>query len=415
MDILIENGTYQMQNMGDVAMLQVALARILNHWPHACLAVLNEAPDLLQQIYSQAVSVSPRAKHAWQRARFLPLPISFKPVQKAEYVIQNHYPATARQLKTLAVPFFKTDTAKMDTFYAAVERSDAVICCGGGFINDTFPIHAHSLLETFELAQRMHKPAAMFSQGLGPMESPALRSQSSRVFRGLSMLALRDMEGSLELAQSLGVPEDIIRITGDDAVELAYHAAVEQAGSGIGVGLRLDRAAQVNRDLLSLIREALVKTSRRLEAPLYSAPVKISGPFNDLESIQELLGEHLKNQREAERIRNPSHLIAEISRCRVVVTGAYHAAVFALSQGIPVVGLAQSAYYQNKLSGLARQFGPGCEVLRMDDPDLENRLAQSIEAAWERGPALRESLRAAAYKQIEASKTAWEQFLARLG
>ena len=35
----------------------------------------------------------------------------------------------------------------------------------------------------------------------------------------------------------------------------------------------------------------------------------------------------------------------------VEVTGSYHAGVFALAQGIPVVGLLQSAYYEQKFIG----------------------------------------------------------------
>ena len=57
-------------------------------------------------------------------------------------------------------------------------------------------------------------------------------------------------------------------------------------------------------------------------------------------------------------------VLTAIADCRVVVTGSYHAAVFALSMGVPAVGLAASRYYVDKFKGLADQFGPGCEVVR---------------------------------------------------
>jgi polysaccharide pyruvyl transferase WcaK-like protein len=54
----------------------------------------------------------------------------------------------------------------------------------------------------------------------------------------------------------------------------------------------------------------------------------------------------------------------------VVVAGSYHAAVFALSQGIPVVALVKSPYYVNKMVGLGDQFGAGCEIVRLDEGDV---------------------------------------------
>ena len=51
-------------------------------------------------------------------------------------------------------------------------------------------------------------------------------------------------------------------------------------------------------------------------------------------------------------------LIEQISRCRLVIVGSYHAAVFALAQGVSAIGLAGNAYYLQKFEGLAaNQFG----------------------------------------------------------
>ena len=42
-------------------------------------------------------------------------------------------------------------------------------------------------------------------------------------------------------------------------------------------------------------------------------------------------------------------VLTAIADCRVVVTGSYHAAVFALSMGVPAVGLAASRYYARQV------------------------------------------------------------------
>jgi polysaccharide pyruvyl transferase WcaK-like protein len=42
------------------------------------------------------------------------------------------------------------------------------------------------------------------------------------------------------------------------------------------------------------------------------------------------------------KFESASAIIDRISHCRIMITGTFHGAVFALSQGIPVIGLANS-------------------------------------------------------------------------
>jgi colanic acid/amylovoran biosynthesis protein len=107
-------------------------------------------------------------------------------------------------------------------------------------------------------------------------------------------------------------------------------------------------------------------------------------------------------------------VIANIRRCRVVVTGSYHAAVFALSNGIPVVCVVGSHYYGTKFYGLVSQFGEagkaGCRVVVPNAEDPEGSRAELIAAIreqWDRAEALAAPLRAAAAQQIAAHHGAY--------
>ena len=71
-------------------------------------------------------------------------------------------------------------------------------------------------------------------------------------------------------------------------------------------------------------------------------------------------------------------MIRQIQRCRLVVTGSYHAGVFALASGIPVVGLAKSSYYRDKFLGLADMFAVGCETVTLDESDCPTSLRDAI-------------------------------------
>ena len=90
-----------------------------------------------------------------------------------------------------------------------------------------------------------------------------------------------------------------------------------------------------------------------------------------------------------------------MKRCRVVVTGSYHPAVFALSQGIPVVCLVKSDYYACKFLGLKDQFGAGCEILSLlENEQLQDRLTAVMTIAWRSADDVTPSLLDAARRQV---------------
>ncbi|NJR75723.1 MAG: polysaccharide pyruvyl transferase family protein [Scytonema sp. CRU_2_7] len=99
----------------------------------------------------------------------------------------------------------------------------------------------------------------------------------------------------------------------------------------------------------------------------------------------------------------------QIGRCRVVVTGSYHAGVFALAQGIPIMGLAKSEYYADKFLGLADQFGVGCEVIFLHEQEFATKLVDSIDRALESAEQLRPQLLEAAKEQVELGHTAYKR------
>jgi polysaccharide pyruvyl transferase WcaK-like protein len=97
-----------------------------------------------------------------------------------------------------------------------------------------------------------------------------------------------------------------------------------------------------------------------------------------------------------------------------VVTGAYHAAVFALSQGIPVVGLGRSDYCMNKFEGLRDLFGAGCDIVHLDGNNLSERLTAAIDRAWNSAEAVRPALLESSRRQIAAGREAYRNVYERV-
>jgi colanic acid/amylovoran biosynthesis protein len=102
-------------------------------------------------------------------------------------------------------------------------------------------------------------------------------------------------------------------------------------------------------------------------------------------------------------------MIKRTQACRIVVTGTFHGALFALAQGIPAVCLARAASYLNKLSGLADLFQPGCILINLDETGVPEHLSEAIEIAWSSADAWRPILLEAAERQIQWGDQAYSR------
>jgi polysaccharide pyruvyl transferase WcaK-like protein len=131
---------------------------------------------------------------------------------------------------------------------------------------------------------------------------------------------------------------------------------------------------------------------KRKKTRLIPIPISFHRNGEDIRALEKIIpSADYKLYRDI-RLDSSAQLIDRVSDCRVVVTGSYHAGVFALSQGIPVIGLAKSQYYKDKFQGLADQFGGGCKVLLLDDPNRNQILSATLENFWDHSSLLRPGL-----------------------
>jgi hypothetical protein len=199
-----------------------------------------------------------------------------------------------------------------------------------------------------------------------------------------------------------------VLVTGDDAIELAYAARSESLGSDVGVCLRIATYTPLRPSAHQAVGRVVRRESARHGARL--VPVIISEhPSEDRAGTLPLLRGATKAARPLPRYVDPTQVAERVAGCRIVVTGAYHLAVFALSQGIPVVGMTSSRYYDDKFLGLADMFGVGLTLVRLDDDALEHELVAGISTSWDQAPSIREELRARALTQIDACHDAFDR------
>ena len=420
MRILVDPGTPTCTNMGDVAMLQVAVGRLRALWPAAVISVLTNAPERLQA-YCPGVEPVPEAgRRAWcdgrRISRLLGTWLAGRmfawPALALAGVRSLLPPRLRRRLLPRADRRIEQWRARGE-FLGAMHAADLHLVCGQATLADDDRTRALRLLDTAALALSRQIPVAAVGQAVGPMTDPVLLRRAHAVLPRFGLIAVRERRTAPALLASLGVPAERVCVTGDDAVELGQAGSVTAPGRALGVHLRRAPLAIADAALLGALSEVLRTLSHELQAPMVPLPIshhRPAGAYDPAVLATALQGYDVTCNGGA-TTDSPSKLIAAAGSCRVVVSAAYHAAVFALCQGIPAICIGQSPYYLTKFRGLADLFGPGCIVIDLSRQNAAGELRDAVKRAWTRADSLRGSLLAAAGEQNELGRMAY----ARLG
>jgi polysaccharide pyruvyl transferase WcaK-like protein len=424
MRILIDPGSYRCGNVGDVAMLQMGIERLRRVWPGAAISVVTERPAALAACCPGVHPVPLEGRTAFladrffgRADRFLPrtlrdtLAVFEKRFRRKRPVVLSSLIGAKRALT------FRRDHAAPRAYVNAVRSADLVVATGAGLFTDAFAVNAFGVLATLEQAADWNIPTAVLGHGFGPVLDDRLRERMASVLARADLITAREDRYSVPLLTSLGVARDRIVVTGDDAIEMAYRVTPATIGGGIGVNLRVASFAQVNPSMIEKVRVPLQEAATRLGAPLVGVPIAHHVDRSDSVAIQQLTAGFTGTDAPvpAGELEQPIDVIKEVSRCRLVVTGSYHGAVFALAQGIPVVAMVAAEYYKNKFSGLAELFGGGCEVISLDQGDVRQVLRSAIDRQWTDADRWRAPLLEAARRQIDLANAAYRRLTTIVG
>lgn len=417
MFILVEPSDYSPLNTGDMAMLEVGLRRLRALWPHADIRVFFDDRYPLPIDDSGASSLTLRGRHCWFTHPLMPWRLHNKllPVKIAQHLFElerkcrRHYPSAAKLVLRSKLRLRRKSNKDLDDFLHVVERADLLVVTGMGGITDFFSEFAFGVLDLLELAIGWGVTTAMFGQGVGPIEDSELKKRAGEVLPRVDLIALREERAGWPLLSSLGVRREKVITTGDDAIELAYSSRPEGLGAGLGINIRAADYSAVSSCLVEAVRPVLQRFALERGAKLVAVPISHHATEMDAFVIRQLMRGYPDLLDDAESLKTAARVIERVSHCRVVITGSYHAGVFALSQGIPVVGLANSRYYADKFFGLAEQFGTGCKVVFLSDEDFTEKLVCALDEAWKIAEQVRPELLSAAERQIESGWVAYRK------
>lgn len=411
-------GAAEYKNMGDIAMLQVAVERLSSLWPAARIDVLTESPSDLVRYCPGAKPLSRAGCNDWVGDRVflgryhqvLPKWFSLR-LNRLRASVELNWPRLLEFLVRLRMGLRGGNGRRRDcqAFLEAFKTADLLVVCGSGGFADSCRDWNLSTLNAMEAAIRRRLPVVMFGQGMGPLTDPIVLSRAKEIFPAITLITLRGNRDGLPLLESIGVPPARVLTTGDEAIELAHAARAKTPGDSVGINLRVASYADVRPDTIKKLASVLHEFARRHKTTLLPIPIAVHEYAQDHETIRQLLAGFDDESDGGLSLETPLMLVNQTARCRIVVTGAYHAAVFALAQGIPVVCLSNSPYYLSKFQGLEDLFGLGCVTVMLSDPDWPDRLAAAIETTWNSAEAIRLPLLQAAERQIEESREAYRR------
>jgi colanic acid/amylovoran biosynthesis protein len=422
MRILVENGTYELRNVGDIAMLQVCVTRLREHFPAADIYVHSKRAERLARYVPGTIQVDPGLRDACLPSlnlfpdmlrRRLP-EVRERALPSYEQEVQLTDPFKAAMDITSGVEQTWQSGSEAREFIDLLGSMDLVVACGGGYLTDDFQDHACAVLQMMGAASRLGRRFALFGQGIGPVHSPKLLSLLRLVLPQSQVLALREGTDSVAICRSAKVPESSIVVTGDDALGCASDPP-SNAGNALGFSLRMAAYAGISRETAKPVCDLIGKFAAN-GASLQPIPISFNTGECDVATASCFFQLPEDVLSEIQTSDTPQQVITLVRRCRIVVTGTYHAGVFALSQGIPVVGLAASDYYTSKLLGLAAQFGTDPNlIIRLGNPDWEKKLTDAMAICWSAPEAERQRLLAAAHHQVRSSKVAYSKALSGIG
>lgn len=402
--------------MGDISMLQVAVDRLHDLFPNARLEVLTDSADNLARFCPAAVPLENRGRALWFSNGVLPRRYAqFAPEWVVKFLIavkrtiRSQYPTLLRTvlIKRLKRQNRTEEAESVAIFARSLERADLILICGAGGFYDGCQGWNMDILDLIEASSQRNIPAVLLGQGFGPLTDPLVLKRAAKILPLASFITLRGGRGSLDLLRLIGIPESKVQTTGDEALELAYASRSRECGQALGINIRFLASAWTDQNDLESIRPVLHEFARCHNVPLIPLPIAMHLGTRDDLAIKQLLIGFDERSDGGESLDTPLKVIKQAARCRVVVTGAYHAAVFALAQGIPVIALAKSDYFAKKLLGLEDQFGEGCQTVLLTEPDLPRRLQSAIENAWQNAEKLREPIQTATLRQIELSRRSY--------
>jgi colanic acid/amylovoran biosynthesis protein len=413
--ILIING--YSENIGDLGILHGTIRGILDHMKGSYIHILITDPSSARRHVkvNQAVTFGDPLTSR-EDSLIVQCYNLFK--------VLAHIPRLMAGRKRFPVPAHPSLDAYGD--------ADLIISCGGGYLNDSYGIASLGCLLEILLGVISGKKVFLLGQSIGPYSSRTMKFITGKVLDMVSLITLRDYV-SVDYLESMKVARPMVKITADFAFLLP--AADRELGISLirSMGLEGERylvtmtvkpwyfpggkdpRAAIS-DYICAMAGLINHAIRRHGATVILIPmdVEVAGEgegkrrkslsgikglarqlvrwekrvrsrVSNLGSERVFIDEICKRVEEGNkgrlvvvrRILSPVEVKSLVSLSWIHVATRMHSAIFALSEGVPVLGIA----YEPKLTSLMERLGLGEHVLDINQAG-ESDLVEMFESLW---------------------------------
>lgn len=356
-------------HVGDEAILAARLAWLRRAVPELKPVALSEDPGFTAREHGVAALAEPKVPrwldqfwfHEWTHPRL-----------------------HARLLEALCKGFSPVLGKALDE----VRRSSVLTICGGGNLTSSYGalLRLRSLLAGY--ASACGVPVVVTGQQIGPFLSGQDEAILGHWLPRAKRVGVRDPDSSVKLALRAGVPADRLVVTGDDALDLVSTLPADLprrcfgARPCVGLSLHLPGNRAERSERLAEMALCLAPWLRSLDADILWLPhLRSSVPHRcdvqlarDFAEVAGLAGRLVVADRPEYRTPHIKYLTG---LCDFLVSTRYHGLVFALTSGVPVVGVSHDEYTGAKIKGLYAYFGLEWPVPHMCDPALTSIISNA--------------------------------------
>lgn len=284
------------------------------------------------------------------------------------------YAIIERFLK-IRVSFILTDMER--EIIGSYRDNDVVISCGGGFLNDYYPLHKRTV--GFILARLYGCKTVIYAQSVGPFRRYISKLQARWILENASLVTLRDEKSYNILRNRLNIKNDNIHITADEAHLLPsvdpgnnQVSSIRRKFPGkllVGISIRrwefgdipdkIERQRKISL-YISAVREICIHLVNKYNALVVFISTCQGRPEYFIDDsrfadsvIKDLPCEVKENITVTSASYDPRKLKKIMENFDIFVGMRMHTVILAMSAGVPCMGLG----YEFKTEELFRQVG----------------------------------------------------------
>ena len=287
----------------------------------------------------------------------------------------------------------------------AIRASDGVAISGGGNMASTWPSHIFERATIGEIARLLGKPLVVSGQTIGPHLEEADGALVAALLSSARLVGLRE-KPSHALSLELGVPAGLLTQTVDDASFLSEQSEASPAGVApyclvsLSTHVGGEDREQFQRAVADLLDHVVETTGLEVHFYAHFASLDPAESRGDTVMHNAVI-ERMSSSRVATVNEGDSVAAAQLARgAALVVSSRYHPAVFAVSGGVPAIGIPVDDYTTTKLTGALGNFGQdglvsAAQLVAGAAPAVASAVWNSRDEIRERGLAIAQSNRAA--------------------